>query len=129
MIHQPMIWILYPSSCQTRNSRVPRKSLREKCPNTEFFLVRIFLYSDQKRLRIWTLFTQWRLWRIYWNNNTFLSTALISIITGKPSGTISEILINNFYLKAKFSKLKCFRIAILSMTSDKRFFFYKGLPL
>ena len=34
-------------------------SLREKCPNTEFFLVRIFLYSvrikentDQKNLRI-----------------------------------------------------------------------------
>ena len=34
-------------------------SLREKCPNTEFFLVRIFPHSDQKKLRIWTLFTQW----------------------------------------------------------------------
>ena len=41
-------------------------SLREKCPNTEFFLVSIFLYSvriqentDQKKLRIWTLFTHW----------------------------------------------------------------------
>ena len=40
-------------------------SLREKCPNTEFFLVCIFPYSvwireekDQKRLRIWTLFRQ-----------------------------------------------------------------------
>ena len=40
--------------------------LREKCPNTEYFLVRIFLYSDwiqentyQKNLCIWTLFTQW----------------------------------------------------------------------
>ena len=39
--------------------------LREKCPNTKLFLVRIFLYSvriqgntDQKKLRIWTLFTQ-----------------------------------------------------------------------
>ena len=39
-------------------------TLREKCLNTEFFLVRIFLYSvqieentDQKKLRIWTLFT------------------------------------------------------------------------
>ena len=39
--------------------------LREKYPNREFFLVRIFLYSDwiqekmdQKKLRIWTLFTQ-----------------------------------------------------------------------
>ena len=38
----------------------PSITLREKCqcPNTEFFLVRIFLYSDQKKPRIWTLFTQ-----------------------------------------------------------------------
>ena len=35
--------------------------LREKCPNTEFFLVRIFLYSDQKKLRICTLFAQFAL--------------------------------------------------------------------
>ena len=40
-------------------------SLREKCPNTVYFLVHIFLYSvriqentDQKILPIWTLFTQ-----------------------------------------------------------------------
>ena len=40
-------------------------SLYEKCPNTEFFLVRIFPYSvrmrenkDQQKLRIWSLFTQ-----------------------------------------------------------------------
>ena len=39
--------------------------MREKCPKTEYFLVRIFLYSDgiqentdQKILCIWTLFTQ-----------------------------------------------------------------------
>ena len=52
-----------------------RSLLREKCPNMEFFLVCIFLYSDwirrslylvriqentdQKKLRIWTLFKQW----------------------------------------------------------------------
>ena len=43
-------------------------ALHEKCFNTEFFLVRIFLYSvriqentDQRKLRIWPLFTQW--WR------------------------------------------------------------------
>ena len=37
-------------------------TLREKCPNTEFFLARIFLYSvriqenkDQKKIRIWAL--------------------------------------------------------------------------
>ena len=40
-------------------------SLREKCPNRSYFLVPIFLYlfeiqenTDQKKLRIWTLFTQ-----------------------------------------------------------------------
>ena len=39
-------------------------ALREKCLNTEFFLARIFLYSnlilntDQKKLRIWIFFTQ-----------------------------------------------------------------------
>ena len=41
-------------------------SLRENCPNTEFFLVRIFPHSDwmqentdQIKLCIWTLFAQW----------------------------------------------------------------------
>ena len=41
-------------------------NLPEKCPNTEFFLVLFFPYSDrvrentdQKKLCIWTLFTQW----------------------------------------------------------------------
>ena len=44
---------------------LPFKELLEMCPNTEFFLVRIFPYSvqkgenkDQKKLRIWTLFMQ-----------------------------------------------------------------------
>ena len=49
------------------------QALREKCPNTEFFLVWVFLHwdwirrltpwiqenTDQKKLRICTLFTQW----------------------------------------------------------------------
>ena len=45
--------------------RCTNMSLREKFPSTELFLVRIFLYSDwirentdQKKLCIWTLFTQ-----------------------------------------------------------------------
>ena len=38
-------------------------SLREKCPNTEFFLVRIQENTEQKKLRIWTLFTQLLLFR------------------------------------------------------------------
>ena len=33
-------------------------ALGEKCPNTKFFLVRIQENTDQKKLRIWTLFTQ-----------------------------------------------------------------------
>ena len=36
------------------------KTLRVKCPDTEFFLVRIFLHLDQRKLRIWTLFRKER---------------------------------------------------------------------
>ena len=60
--------------------------LREKCANTEFFLVRIFLYSvqiqentDQKKTRICTLFTQ-------------CDTAIIIYL--KPSETLSK---KNFF--------------------------------
>ena len=41
-----------------------KNTLREKCPTTEFFLVRIFPHSDQKKLPIWTLFTQCYLFSI-----------------------------------------------------------------
>ena len=51
---------------QISNNYYSAKHLRKMCSNTEVFLVRIFLYSDwiqkntdQKKLRIWTLFTQW----------------------------------------------------------------------
>ena len=44
------------SSREQRHSQYP--PLREKCPNTEFFLVRIRENTDQKKLRIWTFFTQ-----------------------------------------------------------------------
>ena len=53
--------------CRTWRSEKGYKfqPLREKCPNTELFQVRFFLYlvrmqenTDQKWLRIWTLFTQ-----------------------------------------------------------------------
>ena len=64
----------------TRNS-----SLREKCPNTEVFLVGIFLYfpviqenTDQKKLRIWTLSTQ----------------------------CVTRILLFNYFWKRKFYKCK-----------------------
>ena len=34
------------------------QSLREKCPNTEFFLIGIEENTDQKKLRNWILFMQ-----------------------------------------------------------------------
>ena len=37
---------------------MPRPALCEKCQNTEFFLVLIQENTDEKKLRIWTLFTQ-----------------------------------------------------------------------
>ena len=64
---------LWKPSSQFQYVQIRERKLRwrtapllEKCPNTELFLVRIFLYSvriqentDHKYLRIWTLFTQW----------------------------------------------------------------------
>ena len=51
-------------SCYSAKHHPVTSSLGEKCPNTEFFLVRIFPYSvrirkntDQKKLRNWTLHT------------------------------------------------------------------------
>ena len=41
-----------------RRMKLEGDSLREKCPDMEFFLFHIFLYSDQEKLRILTLFTQ-----------------------------------------------------------------------
>ena len=68
------------------NFEINRKiALRQKCSNTELFLVRIFLYSDQKKLRIWTLSTQsWLEFRgtlvphIFWNR-TFTTEAFLEI--------------------------------------------------
>ena len=90
---------------------MPSKTLREKCPNTELFLVRIFLYSvpiqentDQKQLLIWTLFTQWNSSKL---NNT-ISISLTKEMSGKslkifglpttkwPSFTIFAKLNENF---------------------------------
>ena len=58
--------------------------LHEKCPNTESFPVRIFLYSewiqentDQKKFRIWTLSTQ-------------CTSAWLSWLTFQLRGTTNE---------------------------------------
>ena len=38
---------------------VSTSPLSEKCPNAEFFWSVFSENTDQKKLRIWTLFTQW----------------------------------------------------------------------
>ena len=48
----------YKTAYTLKTSLYEHIPLREKYPNTEFFLVRIFLFSDEKKLRIWTLLTQ-----------------------------------------------------------------------
>ena len=63
----------------------PSNSLREKCQNREFFLVRIFPYldwirenTDQKKLCIWTFFEQW-FFVCYWLH------CIINIMKNKSS--------------------------------------------
>ena len=80
-LHMPIRYPHWKNSALKLSSQAPiwqtnlhwfedyaKLKLREKCPNTEVCLVRIFQYSvqmqentDQKNLRIWTLFTQWKL--------------------------------------------------------------------
>ena len=55
----------------------------ENCPNKEFFLFRILLYSvrmqentDQKNLRIWALFTQWEGWVIIYFAEEIISNEI-----------------------------------------------------
>ena len=36
----------YVFKSETKFYHIPHAALREKCPNTDLFLVRIFLYSD-----------------------------------------------------------------------------------
>ena len=62
MVKIPKPLMLNVSLLQTSMSH----PLREKCPNTEFLLIRIFPHSvrlqenmDQKKFRIWTLIMHW----------------------------------------------------------------------
>ena len=58
--------------------------MRKKYPNTEFFLVLIFLYSDwmqenadQQTLSIWELFTQCRYWRSLYHSFNFVNMRFV----------------------------------------------------
>ena len=53
-----LIELKHPLEVSNKRTQTALSTLRKKCPNMEFFLVRIFPHLDQKKLRIWTLFTQ-----------------------------------------------------------------------
>ena len=73
--------------CRSKRRSGTSYSLREKCPNTEFFLVpifpkweilrispysvRIWENTDQKKLRIRAFFTQWLTLGIYYKKRWF----------------------------------------------------------
>ena len=80
---------------------LPKRTLREKCSNTEFFLVRIFPYfdrirgnTDQKNLRIWTLFTQWEA----------SSSSVLSGVIGSEAGQVRLIPNNIIKFDYKYPK-------------------------
>ena len=95
------------------------KALREKCPNTEFFLVRIFSHSDwicispysvhmrentdQKELRIWPLFTQRRLkkWNLVTISEHFIETETRYYVHMQDHTTLSPNLDLAFLLHKK----------------------------
>ena len=96
------------------------ETLLGKCPDTKFFLVRIFFYSDwiqskspysvrvqentdQKKLHFWTIFTQW---------NDKFSLLLVQLKqwkkakTGKPTYQIDyNFLMQNLFFVKNFIKL------------------------
>ena len=90
--------------------------LPEKWLNTEFFLVRIFLYSvqiqentDQRKLRIWTVFIQrWVIWstnKVFWNKSLlhkiyFKDFKWKSLY--KIHATLGIYLVNSIFLQFKF---------------------------
>ena len=57
-----IIYFLYRTKAITKKvynnmMRSIKVSLREKCPNTDYLLVRIPEKTNQKKLRVWTHFT------------------------------------------------------------------------
>ena len=56
-ILRKVVYVLHPSGC-IKMFQMKLFLTATKFPNTELFLVSIFLYSDQKKLRICALFKQ-----------------------------------------------------------------------
>ena len=110
----------------------PKKLLREKCPDTELFLVRIFLYSDwireiwtRKKMCIWKLFTQWvcqnyAQFELRWAPDSVINIfskwdrcILVVIINDYKTvwGNLeilflSQVLFNNVHEKAKYNSFQ-----------------------
>ena len=95
---------------------------RQKCPNSEFFLVCIFLHSDwvslriqsecgkirtKKKLGIWTLFTQCVLFTI---NITFTSASFVSLCY--PSTFHIRFLKNNYLTSKLTFTLLCLAVVV-----------------
>ena len=71
-----------------------KKPQYEKCPNTEFFLVRIQVNTDQKKLPIWTLFTKWTLNAFIKSLNEFDSTIKLTVDNSEKSTEFLDVTIN-----------------------------------
>ena len=71
-----------------------KKPQHEKCPNTEFFLVRIQVNTDQKKLPIWTLFTKWTLNAFIKSLNEFDSTIKLTVDNSEKSTEFLDVTIN-----------------------------------
>ena len=99
-------------------------TLHEKCPNPEFLLVRIAFYldwiqenTDQKNLRIWTLFTQWQLAgkeAIFNNLSKPIELKLISTIWPYPAGSYM------FKVSNRNTRAKCEICSKLTIKTPER---------
>ena len=96
-------------------------SLHEKCPNLRLFLVRIFLYSvqsvenaEQKKLRIWTIFTQCFFRKMQKNS---CSKILYRITTRK----FQKKSLNNFCWSSSSLRKHCVKIVRIQSYSGPHF--------
>ena len=93
---EPLYFCLISLLCPIN---VFRDSLREKCPDTEFYIWSVFpcIQSEyrkiriRKKLRIWTLFTQWLLY--LWSFNF-----LVHLLTERLEPFSEKILHKNFII-------------------------------
>ena len=99
----------------------PIASLREKCPNTEFFLVRMRENTGQKKLRIWTLFTQYIPTKLLKQFSKAISIPLDKLINfsfGKGIFPFSLKLASVIPVLKRGNSLECNNYRPISLTSN-----------